>query len=265
VRSQDYPNSPSSSNLYVTLPQTINLRVPYEVCLTGGNFPNVAPNVSSAIGNNIFRYYSPVSSSWKTITVPDGAYNATTYMNAIVPTLITNGDATTQGTSPQTYTYPINIIDNQSTDRLTITLNADYQLDFTNVALATLFGFTAQTFDAPATPATTTFTAANITTITQISNYFMVYTDLINGGVLVGARFPNGILQAAEGPDLGTNVELGSSVGNYVYFPLKSQQLNTFNITVYDGDDNIANLRGELSFFELTLRPIQERAPYYFS
>lgn len=252
VRSQDYPYSPSPSQVFVQLPQTINLSKPYEVCLTGGNFPNVDPNVSAAIGNNIFRYYD--GTTWHNITIPDGAYNATSFMDSITPSLIANENLTPNTSG--VYTFPINIYSNRYSDRMYITLQANYELDLTNTALATLFGFTPQILIAPASPSISTFTATNISVITQNSNYYMIYTDLIKGGVLVGSRFPNGVLQAAPGGDLGTYVVLGSTFGKFIFYPLRSQTITNFTITIYNGNDQVADLRGEQTFFELTFRPI---------
>ena len=101
-------------------------------------------NLASYYNNNIFTYYSPNTSSWKTITLPNGLYDSTFLNQQLAQAFTTNNDFTVSGTS---ITYPITFISSEYLDRVQMTIQANYQIDFTTSQLYQLLGFNSQIYN----------------------------------------------------------------------------------------------------------------------
>jgi hypothetical protein len=251
IRSQDFPTqNPSSLNVNINPPVTLNGN--YEIALTNLLFSNTVVNISAALGNNVIRYSPNSGTTWYTITFIDESCDATSLENQIAVVLINNGNTTTVNGE---IVYPINFVADVNQDRITIGLSAGYYLDLTNVGFAKLIGFTPQTLQAVTT---TVFTATNAAQFTYASDYYYIFTNLISNGVISTSGQSQGLIKTVQGGAMGYNITLSNLYSSYQYFPLTVNQLNQFNITIYDTNGNIANLRGERTFFDFEIRKVKE-------
>ena len=107
----------------------------YEIALVRLETYNSIPNIT--IENNTFVYTADGGTTWKTIILPDGAYEITHINSAIQHQLEQNND----WRAPQKLHY-ISIQPNLSTLCTSINITDDkYQVDMNRSTISSVFGF----------------------------------------------------------------------------------------------------------------------------
>jgi len=258
VRSIDYPSQNPAQITYQT-PFDIILDKQYSVSVANGNFVNSVPNLSAKIGNNIFKYYSPVSSSWKTITLPDGTYTCAYLDSQLQIAFTQNNDFTS---TAGTVSYPIVFTANLYLDRVQMTINPNYQVDFTDSLLYQLLGFDSQIYD-NSTANAILYTAPNIATFINRSSNFYIQLSLVSDGITINNQNSgsSGIIFMINGSTPSYGVSLQTSYFDRFYYKINTKRISSFTITFLDYYLNIADFQGEQINVLLDFRPTTDNLP----
>jgi len=193
-RSSDYPTQ-SPSNFQADVSPAINFTEPFECAVVGGQMVNSAVNLSAAFGNNTLSYSPDNGATWKTVTFPKGAYSTGNIQSQMELTLKANGDYTVvSGTD----VFPIVFSASIYLNRVQVTLDAGYKIDFTVSSLCTLLGFASSVLTGAGV-----FTASSVARSTDTGNFYFLLCDIVDGGINAGPNVGKGLAKLVEGSDIG--------------------------------------------------------------
>ena len=134
--SSDVNQGTSTSDIIQTVyPVKRTNGLKYEIALLQLNTYYSWYNVSSTLGNDVFKYYN--GTTWQTGTLANGVYSFTSLVNEIQNVLMYGNGDYIAGTPP---TYNINFSLDVSTQYIDITLTNSFQIDWTVSKLRTIFG-----------------------------------------------------------------------------------------------------------------------------
>lgn len=255
VSSNFYPNSPSTSNLYVQLSNSIRLGEnagDWEVAITDGTLVNVTPNISPLYNNQTFTFTTGGTNY--TVNFPTGNYSISAIQSAINSYLLSQGLITqsdiTNGTN-----LPIVLSANTTIDRVQLTLVSGYTVNMnspvTNNGIATLLGFnTSNNFTTAGT-----YSAENACGISIPSSLYYISCNLTNNGMYIAPGYGTNVMRVVAGGIPNYTISLQPSSGaSVVYYPVQGNTISSFNVTVFDGNGMLANLAGEKTVFVFTFR-----------
>ncbi len=250
VSSNVSPNQ-SASNLTTQIyPPILLPNLNYEVAIVGGSIVNSLANVSTSLNNNSFRYSPDNGTTWYTVNLPKGTYTTTGIQQQLQLALIANNNVTV---SNGVNVYPITFSANLTFLKVQVQLNGGYEVDFSNGNLYQLLGYLPQIYAGGINGET--FIAPNSAQFTNRSSFYMIYCDLIQGG-LQNSIVPYGIMKIVPGGDLGYAISLVPTFNDIDYFQVKTQNITSINFMVLDAYGNIADLQGEPTSFQLRFRKI---------
>lgn len=200
-------------------------------------------NVSSDLGNDTLTYYSPNTVGYVTLNLEDGCYSAQSLFQHIQDKLMETPDFTAPST------YPFSFAMDLSDGVVTVTIEADFTIDFSvSTGLADLLGFahTELTDDAVA-PQKANLRAG----IDQI----LVHVDAISGNSVVDEEYSDVIFSFAPSgePNEIIEVEPNNSLKVGV---IRTDQLNSIRVTLTDQDNKRINLRGRPLNLTFSLEPV---------
>ena len=253
IRSTDFPSQPSGQITY-NLPIVLTLPEPYAVAVADGSFINSIYNLSASLGNNTFKYYSPKTSTWYTITLTDGTYNSSFLDNQLNTILTNNNDITnTNGT----ISYPIIFYSNLYLDRVQLTLSAGYQVDFTTSNFYQLVGFNSEIYS-NTTSNPIIYTAPNSAQFSDISANFFIQCSIVNEGLYINSTYGanSGIIYSINGSTPAFAVSLTTSYYDRFYYPINTQRLETITIKYLDANGNVCDFNGEKTYLLLDFKPL---------
>jgi hypothetical protein len=214
----------------------------FEIALVGLETYNSIPNITSE--NNTFVYSADSGTTWKTIALPDGAYEIT-HINAAIPhQLEQNNDWRVA----QKIHY-ISIQPNLSTLCTSINITDDkYQVDMNRSTMSSVFGFNKQIlnrgFHNSEHP-------VNILSVSSI----LVHCDLVGGSYLNGRAEP---IIYSFFPNAPPGCKIVESPYNLVYLPVsRTGEINQIHIRLTDQSGKLLNLRGETVTMRLHIQSIR--------
>jgi hypothetical protein len=193
----------------------------YEIALinleTYYSFPNITEK------NNKLKYYN--GGTWKTITIPTGAYEIEAIDKLIKLNLKRNGDKETG----------IKLLANVNTLQSILDLEPGYKVDFTLAnSLNTVLGFENKIYEG-------IHESERVVDILQV-NAILVHLNIIKDSYLNGNTTP---VIYSFFPDTEPGRKIIENPVKPVYLPIGLNVLSTLHFRITDQDDNLLDLRGE--------------------
>jgi len=142
----------------------------YEMALISADLSYSFSNISSELGNNIFKYYN--GAVWRTITLPNGNYQVSDINDFLEVTMDENDDFTTDGDG--NVTYNIVLAPNIVTLKVEMAIKNGYKLDLTTSKLNELLGYNKAIYDA-------TTSSSNRVDITRGVNSLIIHCSIAGG------------------------------------------------------------------------------------
>ena len=207
-------------------------------------------NVSAAFGNQVFKYRNPLDTGWSTYTIPEGIYTLESLFSAMQAGMVANHDTTTDANG--NIVYDITFYADLSSGRVSITLAAGWQIDFTASNLNILMGFNSQIYNNTLGTAQT-FESENVSNISNSINQIYVRFSPIAGNSWTNGS-PSDVLYsftAAWAPFQAITI-----TANEVYVPLSTRGTLT-NVRLYLTDqlDRRLNINGSHLSAAIYFRP----------
>ena len=233
-------NSGSTQDFTVNYPSAIPVKGNWELSLIAANLWYSYFNITAAYGNNLLRYYN--GTVWKTITIPDGAYQLTQINTYFQQQMQANGDYTTG--SPNV--YYITLAPDYSTLKTALTISNSYQLDLTAGSINVLLGFNAAIY-------TTSQEGQQQVNITNGVNSLLIHCNAIEGSYsnFSGSDIIYSFLPQTP-PGSNINLNMGSS---RIYLPIKyKDQIAQIRMYITDQNNNSINLEGQPVSYTIHLR-----------
>jgi len=126
-------------------------------------------NISSSLGNNVFKYNNGVTN--KTLTLDSGVYSYIDLVQEIHDLMLLEGDYTLVSGSPA---FDIDFTLELSSGYSTIILTNSYTVDFTGLGIRNIFGFNSAVYNASAESPNKSDINAGVESI-------LVHCDLVRG------------------------------------------------------------------------------------
>ena len=220
--------------------------IQHEAALIQLTMTNSYYNISAAQGNNLFVYYN--GTAWKTIVLPDGNYNIQYLVQELQYAMVANGDTTVDTTTGLTL-YPINFVPHYPYSMLTISLNAGYQVDFTQGTLNQLLGFNSAIL-------TTSITGPNKTNMNGPIDQLMIHCSLIGGEMSLN-KYPSDVLYSFV-PNAAPMGVIAIERSHPFYIPLSRRDLlSQIRIYITDQNNGTVNLNCYGLNVIIHVRPVQ--------
>lgn len=237
----------NSANLNYTFRPPLELKGKWEVAVCDGHFISSNPNISAGLQNNTFRYSPDNGLNYFTVTLPDGTYTTADINTELHATMKANGHEISADV------YGINLTINLYLLRVSVVIDTGYILDLSISDLCFVLGFNQASYTAGTT------VAQSNAKIGDPLRYYLIYTDIIEGGAQVSNTITNGIIKAVQNNNgVGVGVSLKEVDYNLLdFYPVKSSVLSTVNIRFLDINGRILDFRGESTSVVLLFRPVK--------
>ena len=204
----------------------------YEAALTMLTTYNSYPNVMSE--NNTLKYSSDKGLTWKTISVPTGAYELLEINNEIQRQMIENNDY-----NEESHTFYINININKPTSKSILEINnKDYIIDFTmENSIASTLGFDNTKYSYGI------YESPNVTDIEKV-NAILVHCDLVTGSTINGK---NSQVLYSFSPTVNPGYKIIEIPKPQLYYHpvVKQPKIDKVRIWLTDQNNKLIDLRGE--------------------
>jgi hypothetical protein len=248
IRSSNYPTQ-NPANLEIYLNPGYQFQTDYEVAIVGGSLIDSVPNVSSALGNNTFKYSSDNGATWKDVTIPAGKFDNQFLNDFMMSVLEANNDAPTQDDDP----YGIEFTVSEALGRSKLIIQPNFKLDLSTSLLYDLLGWDATIYGDGV------HYAPHPAKISDTSEIYFIQTNLIAEGEQIpfGTRNLENVILSTFPEQMNAAWNLIKPNDQIVYYPVSSRFINNFYIRVLDYRGEIADFRGEKSVFRFLFRPIQ--------
>ena len=197
-------------------------------------------NVNSSYGNQLIKYSSDNGSNFNDIILPPGVWrykDINEYIKNITK-IIKDGDNKNE--------YPITLIFNETTFRVTITLANNYQLDLTKSNFNDLTGFDKKVLKSGNN------IGVRVPNLSQDTDILNIHCDLINDSLVDGQdtdiiySFSTSVLQ----PSYSFSIEPRRVTFN----PINKNSISSIKIYITDGKRRLINLNGADTSFSLLLK-----------
>ena len=210
----------------------------YEMALLNLETYYSFPNIDST--NNNFKYSPDGGGNWFTVTVPKGSYEIRDIDAAIKQQMKTNGHYDSQNDK-----YYVSIAANSSTLKTILTLDNNYQVDFTlNNSLRHLFGFNSTIYTESYQESEGVVNIVNI-------NSILVNIDIITGSYVNGRMQP---VIYSFFPKVSPGYKIVEKPPHLKYLPVTLDTIANLRTYITCQDGNLLNLRGEVVTIRLDIR-----------
>ena len=200
-------------------------------------------NVNSSYGNQLIKYSSDNGSNFNDIILPPGVWNYKSFNEYIknITKIVHDGNKENE--------YPITLIFDNTTFRVTITIANNYELDLTVSNFNDLIGFDKKVLKSGNN------TGVRVPNLSQDTDILNIHCDLINDSLVDGKdtdiiySFSTSVLQ----PSYSFTIEPKRVTFN----PINKNNIDTIRIHITDGKRRLINLNGADTSFSLILKRIE--------
>ena len=200
-------------------------------------------NVNSSYGNQLIKYSSDNGSNFNDIILPPGVWNYKSFNEYIknITKIVHDGNKENE--------YPITLIFDNTTFRVTITIANNYELDLTASNFNDLIGFDKKVLKSGNN------TGVRVPNLSQDTDILNIHCDLINDSLVDGKdtdiiySFSTSVLQ----PSYSFTIEPRRVTFN----PINKNNIDSIRIHITDGKRRLINLNGADTSFSLILKRIE--------
>ena len=210
----------------------------YEMALLNLETYYSFPNVDSS--NNRFKYSPDGGENWFTVTIPEGSYEIRDIDVAVKQSMRDNNHYDSQNDK-----YYVSISANSSTLKTALSLNNNYQVDFTLPnSMRHLLGFNQA------------ICSARYQESENVVNIMNINSILVNINIITGS-YVNGIMQPviySFFPNVSPGYKIMEKPSHLKYLPVTLDTIKNLRTYITDQDGNLLNLRGEAVTIRLDIR-----------
>ena len=193
-------------------------------------------NVNAGYKNQLIKYSSDNGSTFKNITFPAGVWNYTDF-NTHIKNAVKTGD-----------TYPITLVFDDTTFRVTVTLAANYQLDLRASNFNDLIGFDKKIL------ASGTHIGPRVPNLSQDTDVLNIHCDLVNESLVDGEE--TDIIYSFSTSVLRPSYSFTLEPQRVTFNPVNKNTISSIRIVITDGKRRLVDLNGADTSFSLILKSI---------
>ena len=193
-------------------------------------------NVNAGYKNQLIKYSSDNGSTFKNITFPAGVWNYTDF-NTHIKNAVKTGD-----------TYPITLVFDDTTFRVTVTLAANYQLDLRASNFNDLIGFDKKIL------ASGTHIGPRVPNLSQDTDVLNIHCDLVNESLVDGEE--TDIIYSFSTSVLRPSYFFTLEPQRVTFNPVNKTTISSIRIVITDGKRRLVDLNGADTSFSLILKSI---------
>ena len=197
-------------------------------------------NVNSSYANQLIKYSSDNGSTFHEITFPVGVWNYTNvdaYIKDITK-IVKDGANNNE--------YPITLVFDETTFRVTITLADNYQLDLTASNFNDLIGFDKKVLKSGNN------IGQRVPNLSQDTDILNIHCDLIDDSLVDGQD--TDIIYSFSTSVLRPSYSFTIEPRRVTYNPINKNRINSIRIHITDGKRRLINLNGADVSFSLFLK-----------
>ena len=230
-------NKPEDFTTNFTRPITLDSNKQYTIGLNRViNMSFTWFNVNAGYKNQLIKYSSDNGSTFKNITFPAGVWNYTDF-NTHIKNAVKTGD-----------TYPITLVFDDTTFRVTVTLAANYQLDLRASNFNDLIGFDKKIL------ASGTHIGPRVPNLSQDTDVLNVHCDLVNESLVDGEE--TDIIYSFSTSVLKPSYSFTLEPQRVTFNPVNKTTISSIRIVITDGKRRLVDLNGADTSFSLILKSI---------
>ena len=193
-------------------------------------------NVNAGYKNQLIKYSSDNGSTFKNITFPAGVWNYTDF-NTYIKNITKTGD-----------TYPINLVFDDTTFRVTVTLADNYQLNLRASDFNDLIGFDKKILTSG------THIGSRVPNLSQDTDILNVHCDLVNESLVDGEE--TDIIYSFSTSVLKPSYSFTLEPQRVTFNPVNKTTISSIRIVITDGKRRSLDLNGADTAFSLILKSI---------
>ena len=193
-------------------------------------------NVNAGYKNQLIKYSSDNGSTFKNITFPAGVWNYTDF-NTHIKNAVKTDD-----------TYPITLVFDDTTFRVTVTLAANYQLDLRASNFNDLIGFDKKIL------ASGTHIGPRVPNLSQDTDVLNIHCDLVNESLVDGEE--TDIIYSFSTSVLRPSYSFTLEPQRVTFNPVNKTTISSIRIVITDGKRRLVDLNGADTSFSLILKSI---------
>ena len=230
-------NKPEDFTTNFTRPITLDNNKQYTIGLNRViNMSFTWFNVNAGYKNQLIKYSSDNGSTFKNITFPAGVWNYTDF-NTYIKNATKTGD-----------TYPITLVFDDTTFRVTVTLAANYQLDLRASNFNDLIGFDKKIL------ASGTHIGPRVPNLSQDTDVLNIHCDLVNESLVDGEE--TDIIYSFSTSVLRPSYSFTLEPQRVTFNPVNKTTISSIRIMITDGKRRLVDLNGADTSFSLILKSI---------
>ena len=234
-------NKPEDFTTNFTRPITLDSNKQYTIGLNRViNMSFTWFNVNAGYKNQLIKYSSDNGSTFKNITLPAGVWNYTDF-NTYIKNL-------TKKKTGDEYEYPITLVFDDTTFRVTVTLAANYQLDLRASNFNDLIGFDKKIL------ASGTHIGPRVPNLSQDTDVLNVHCDLVNESLVDGEE--TDIIYSFSTSVLKPSYSFTLEPQRVTFNPVNKTTISSIRIVITDGKRRLVDLNGADTSFSLILKSI---------
>ena len=198
-------------------------------------------NVNSSYGNQLIKYSSDNGTTFKDITFPAGVWNYTDFNTHIKDKtkIVKDGDIK----------YPITLVFDETTFRVTVTLDNDYQLDLTASNFNELIGFDKKVLKSENN------IGPRVPNLSQDTDILNIHCDLINDSLVDGQD--TDIIYSFSTSVLRPSYSFTIEPRRVIFNPTNKNSISSIRIYITDGKRRLINLNGADTSFSLIMKKVE--------
>lgn len=232
----------------------------YEVALVRATVCYGWPNISAALGNNIFKYRPDNTSEWITVTIPDGTYTLTTldaYMKAVFrANNHYDKGADTRDTAVSDDVYYISLSAVTEQGRVSLVVSNSYQINLAPAISMNVYSKFAGVLGFSATKLFNTdgsFVGDAVPNFNRGVVQVQIHCNLVNssGSYTKGKSTDVIWTFMPNSPPYSLMTVVPQSL---IYLPMIGTKIQQINIQITDQDGNVLPTGGEPTAVTLDLR-----------
>ena len=193
-------------------------------------------NVNAGYKNQLIKYSSDNGSTFKNITFPAGVWNYTDF-DTYIKNLTKTGD-----------TYPIDLVFDDTTFRVTVTLAQNYQLDLRASDFNDLIGFDKKILTSGV------HIGSRVPNLSQDTDILNVHCDLVNESLVDGEE--TDIIYSFSTSVLKPSYSFTLEPQRVTFNPVNKTTISSIRIMITDGKRRLVDLNGADTSFSLILKSI---------
>ena len=193
-------------------------------------------NVNAGYKNQLIEYSSDNGLTFKDITFPAGVWNYTDF-NTYIKNATKTGD-----------TYPITLVFDDTTFRVTVTLAENYQLNLRASNFNDLIGFDKKIL------ASGTHIGPRVPNLSQDTDVLNIHCDLVNESLVDGEE--TDIIYSFSTSVLRPSYSFTLEPQRVTFNPVNKTIISSIRIVITDGKRRLVDLNGADTSFSLILKSI---------